>query len=133
MNTPVQATNSVEVLERALEVLSAPNAWIKGNMATDAIGNIALPYEPHATCFCILGALERGAHGVLESDQVGEYYAIKSVIDAEVEAQKMVGRVLYSRCGSHSIPHFNDYIFTTHGEVISIMTQALADARKTVA
>lgn len=133
MNTPIQATNRIEVLERALEILSNPAKWTKSTMAKDAIGKSVQPYEPTAACFCMMGAMERGARGILENHQIRDYYANETALDAEVEAQRTVSHVLYRRRGIYSIPGFNDHSETTHDDVVSIMTEALADAREAVA
>lgn len=133
MNTPIQATNPVEVLERALDLLSDPAKWTKSALAKDAIGKSVQPYEPTATCFCMMGAMERAARGILENHQIREFYANEHALDAEVEAQIMVSHVLKARRGIYSIPGFNDHYNTTHDEVVSIMTEALAKAREAVA
>jgi len=133
VNPPIQATNPVEVLERALDLLSDPAKWTKSAMAKDAIGKSVQPYEPAAACFCMMGAMERGARGILENHQIRDYYANATALNAEVEAQRMVSHILYDRRGIFSIPGFNDHSDTTHDEVVSIMTEALAKAREAVA
>lgn len=133
MNTPVQATTPVEVLERTLETLSDERAWTQYSRAKTALGSSIEPYNKEATCFCMLGAVERAARGIIEPNQIIEFFATPTALDAEVAATRFIGNVIYGRRGIHSIPAFNDSERTTHNEVISVLTQALADARKTVA
>ena len=133
MTNPIQATTPVEVLERAIVVLSKKEAWTQHTLASNGRGISVMPYDPAASCFCMMGALERAARGIMEDHQIREFYAKEDALSAEVAAANFVSDVLFGRRGIYSIPGFNDHRDTTHEEVISVMTQALADARAAVA
>ena len=129
MTHPIQATTPVEVLERAIILLSKEDAWTKGTMAKNPIGHNVQPYDQSASCFCTLGALERAARGIIQPEDIGAFYAKEDAMNAEVAAANFVSDVLFGRRGVYSIPGFNDAWDTTHEEVISVLHQALADAR----
>lgn len=44
---------------KAHELLSSPEKWTKGALAKDADGNTVSACHPKATCFCVLGAVEK--------------------------------------------------------------------------
>jgi len=54
----------VDVLKRARERLAKPGAWTKGEFARDAVGEGVTSCDPHAVCWCALGAVNVEAEGI---------------------------------------------------------------------
>jgi hypothetical protein len=127
----------VIVLERSIELLSNESAWAKGTMATMANGIAVEPFYSTAKCFCIVGALERSAQGVMP---IGEYPStfhddatFTEYADAEVAANQFVREAIHAKKGTYSIPGFNDAWETKHSDVLEILNDALALSRAAVA
>lgn len=78
-------------LQRAADwIMSNPDKHIAGTMAMDELGDVVMPLDPKAVCFCAMGrlALEAGVHIPVDSNRklemVGEAvgldcYAINTV------------------------------------------------------
>lgn len=44
---------------KVCELLSGPEKWTQGVPAMDAAGDLVLPTDPRACCWCLRGAIER--------------------------------------------------------------------------
>lgn len=54
----------IEVLRRALEIISDPVKWTQGTFARDQYGNSVAPDSPEACRWCALGAIDRAAKDI---------------------------------------------------------------------
>jgi hypothetical protein len=104
---------TVTVLEKAKELISKPEFWVKGSNATDSDGVSTAILDPYACRFCMNGALLR---------VTGFASPTKDYDDAR--------RTLYEVIpGNDQMHRFNDKPETTHADVMEIFDKAIALAR----
>lgn len=96
-----------ETLIRARELVSTPEHWTKGSQAIDTDGSAIAWNEDKATCFCMMGAINRAAWE-LNSD--GAYDAMDHI----------------ETITCTPLPRFNDNRYTTHEDVLKAFDQAIA-------
>lgn len=102
-----------ETLVKARELLSDPEKWAKEDFAYTADEAPVHPLDPAATCFCLLGALER-----VTRNRDGLAY-----LDARQAIRGMLP-------GEHDcVPEFNDDPDTTHADVLAVLDKAIAARR----
>lgn len=100
-------------LLQAKQYINDPANWIKEAFATDANNKVVSPQNPKATCFCILGALER-AVDKLDINLSSTYDSCYNVLSH-----------LAAKAGFDSVGAFNDDEETTHGEVMGLFDDAI--------
>ena len=72
-----------EILTRARELLAHEGAWTQGDFAHDAHGNSCDPRERCASCWCLVGALERAAYDSSDPEGAmleGAMYALAAAL-----------------------------------------------------
>jgi hypothetical protein len=106
--------NTVEILEKARELISDESRWTKGEFAINAKGEFVDIMSPEACKFCADGALMRVATG--EGGLRDKNYG---------RAFKKLCAVTPSGFGS--IISFNDK--ATHVQVLEVFDRAIAAAR----
>lgn len=106
---------TLEILQKAKELIKEREFWIKGSNATDSDRNAIAIMSPSACRFCMNGALLRitGFDG---------QEAIRGYDNAR--------RALYDVLGEECLHRFNDKLDTTHEDVMSVFDKAILRARK---
>lgn len=101
-----------DILERAADRLSKPDAWTQGALARDANGEKVEPESPAAVCWCLSGALMAEipiAHG---EDFCNAIDALERVLP-----------------GSRIVPLYNDRKSRRKSQVVAKLREAAAKAR----
>ena len=107
----------VEVLDRTITLLSDPANWTTDYFARNAKGQDVDVRSPDATCFCIMGAIERVTRGPENGERV-----TMDQINVECDAEAALQTVLTKRLGDSNIANFNDT--ASHEQVIEALTEA---------
>lgn len=110
-------TTPVEVLDRTIALLSDPANWTTDYFARNAKGQDVDVRSPDATCFCIMGAIERVTRGPENGERV-----TMEQIHTECDAEAALHAVLTKRLGDSNIAIFNDS--ASHEQVIEALTEA---------
>lgn len=107
----MHSLNELEALTAARELLSDRMKWTQGSSARDAAGFPVGAAHRRATCFCMIGAIEKvtGGHLVGSSE-----YAARAVLESVLQ------------CGD--IATFNDTPRRRHSEVLKAFDRAIAKA-----
>lgn len=104
-----------EVLRKARALIEKPENWTQGALSRSPDGEVCLPEEREAVCFCSLGAIERvcvtGEQPLAHTPAVGY---LKAALLARGESLQA------------PIANFNDT--HTHAEVLSLFDRAIAAA-----
>jgi hypothetical protein len=101
-----------DVLNRAADLLEKPGAWTQGWFARDAIGNKTPVDSRSATCFCVMGALQRAANATHSDDVI---IAAREILIANgARAKGPLGR----------IANWNDAPERTQAEVVAKLREA---------
>jgi hypothetical protein len=116
------------LLVRARELIQEREHWIRHNLARNAKGEVVNPSDPEATCFCILGALDRAQHELTpERDSALPTLGI-------LDARKLLWDYLPDKYQRHlctdptlALPAFNDS--NEHYAVIELFDQVIGDYR----
>ena len=103
--------DTVEILEKARELISDESRWTQGSYAKDEKGEGTLPWREEAVCFCALGAIKKA----------GNFH------DDCSEPAIFLGRVLRDDMGLHSVDEYNDS--HSHADVLALFDRAIAAAR----
>jgi hypothetical protein len=101
-----------EFLRKAKALIDTPEKWTQGYFATDGAGIEVDPDDPHAQCFCSLGALWKQE---VVQNSAGLFSPFQSV-----------ALTYLRRAMEDSIPYFNDY--HNHTEVMAAWDAAIAAA-----
>ena len=107
-----------EILTKAREILAPKGAWIQLNPAMDSRGNWRDPRDPRASCWCLVGALERAtfeALGVLDE------FLLDAAMYALTGALERTGEY-----PSDALAAWNDAPSRTHEEVLQLIDRAIA-------
>lgn len=104
--------DTVEILEKARELISVESRWTQGSYAKDGNGEGTFPWGEDAVCFCALGAIKKA----------GDFRNDCS------EPALFLGRVLRDRTGFVSIDEYNDS--HSHADILSLFDHAIAAARE---
>lgn len=108
MTPNAQPQTLLETLVVARELIASPAAWTQGEFARDAHGKPVHPRSETATCFCLLGALNRAG-----GDTLGAAGAMTEVMAS-------------SKYRRHfSLPIFNDSHKTDHEMVLDLIDQTI--------
>ena len=100
---------NINVLTKARELISTPEQWAKKHQATTADG-VQVPWNSdEATCFCMMGAINRAALDLKADSSWYVMNLVEDVID-------------------NTLPIFNDRPTTTHEDVLRAFDQAIANA-----
>lgn len=102
-------TSALKVLVSVRELLSTPARWTKGASARDVAGDAVDPLSHKAVCWCVMGAVLKSPLGMLH--QGAALGLIQSVVDGP-------------------IPSLNDYLGTTHADVLRVLDAAIEKATK---
>lgn len=100
--------NALEILIDVRELLSNPNKWALGVLATDAIGQACKPLDDESCCWCLAGA-------ILACCKAGGEFE-----EAESCLTPYTGK---------SLVEFNDS--HTHQEVLKALDKAISKLEKT--
>lgn len=107
-----------KVLESAADLLEKPGAWIQGDFARDANGDgLAMGYDPKATCWCAVGALEKALGPSAEKDIAHYWEALEIALPD----------------GFSSVPDWNDTKGRTQAEIVATLREAAGLARSEIA
>lgn len=109
--------NAAEVLDRTIALLSDAANWTTDYFARNAKGQDVDVRSPDATCFCIMGAIERVTRGPENGERV-----TMDQINVECDAEAALQTVLTKRLGDSNIANFNDT--ASHEQVIEALTEA---------
>lgn len=111
--------NAAEVLDRTIELLSLPANWTTDHFARNALNEAVDVRSPTATCFCIMGAIERVTRGPLTANYrpVGGHE-----FEVECAAESALQTILTKQYGDSNIANFNDT--ATHEQVMKALKQA---------
>lgn len=105
------AKTTLQILEEARALISAPSAWIKRDLARDRHGDVVAPDGQSAYCWCAVGALQK-------------------VDDAGVEQHEALDRLRDSLGLAHrDVAEFNDDPRTIHADVLALFDRAIASER----
>ena len=99
-----------EILTKARDILTPEGAWIQFYPALDVRGNSRDPEDRRASCWCLVGALERAAYDSSdpESDPEGAMFALQAAL------------------GRDALAAWNDAPSRTHEEVLQLLDRAIA-------
>jgi hypothetical protein len=73
-------------LEQTKALLSDPVKWTQGALARKANGEQCSPFDPEATCFCLIGALQYVSK-IDFKELSPEYYIIKNILISKKKKQ----------------------------------------------
>lgn len=98
-------TTTIEILVAARALLSDEKRWTRGDLAHDIDGAAVDPRSKNAVCWCVIGAVQK--------------FSLGHQCDALNRIHNVVG-------GSGS--EFNDYLTTTHADVLRVLDAAIEKA-----
>ena len=101
----------VEVLKAARNLLSNPDHWIKGTLAKNSEGIAVTPLADDAVCWCLEGAIERVAP---------KFNVAPQAIYEEIRKTLRYGLIF----------SFNDKSYTTHEDVMKVLSDTIANVSK---
>ncbi len=100
-----------DILSRAREILTPPEAWTQGASGRDAEGYACNVHLPRACSFCLMGAVAK-AQGEL-----------KGSVEAGAGAYQTLNRVVGRE---ERLDLFNDDPQRTHSEILEVFDDAIA-------
>lgn len=112
--------NVVEVLNRARSFIDTPEKWYKGNWSNDE-GN----------CFCTMGAIVKALDFDISEVITMSYEDTKAKIHdhpASVALQEVLGIKEHNLGPKGSIAGWNDFVDTTHAQVMEAFDKAITKA-----
>jgi hypothetical protein len=104
-----------DVLIATKALLHSPAQWTQEAFARNKNGEVISANSPDATCWCLLGAMDK----VLRDNNARP---------AVAEAERIVRNVIRERTGNYWIDGFNDSEFTTHADVLALLDKAIERA-----
>jgi len=110
-----QPKTAMEILVYVREKLSNKDNWTRGALARDTKGNLVLPKNSSATCWCILGALDT--------------YKTQQNFRAYIKAAEVIHQEVI-KLGYSSLPRFNDSSDTNHCDVLKVLDRAISETNK---
>lgn len=105
-------TTPVDILRAARALIDTPEKWTQKAYARDPSGFKVESNNPHAVCFCSLGAIKRE-----NQDEVVNYFVrswLRGALPSDFE----------------SILRYNDHPDTTHDDVLALFDRAILSAEK---
>lgn len=108
------SVTTLEVLQRARDILTDPAHWTTGALARTPTGGICPTTTPVAHCFCTAGAIDRAAY------ELGNIWVRKAATVAFKKANKI----------GYPLSQFNDSPKMTHASVLEAFDIALAAESK---
>lgn len=107
--------NTKELLTKAKELISDPNKWTKESFARNKDNKPVEYLSPDATCFCAIGAIRKVGY----SNE-----SFTKTLPAEIKLQREVQKnTIFAEVAS-----FNDFLLTTHEEVLHLFDKAIEAA-----
>ena len=106
------ANTVLEQLKATRALLTSPETWIQGNIATDAMSNSVYPGDPTAVCFCLSGALGKVTNVIPNTP----FLTVPEVFG-------VVAGALYRDEGdwANAIVWWNDKVGRTHEQVLTLL------------
>ena len=108
-------TTAKEFLLCTREKLSNKDNWTRGALARDMEGKKIYTKNEHATCWCILGALDT--------------YRTQQNFNGFIKAEEFLYQEVI-KLGYSSLPDFNDSSDTNHCDVLKVLDRAISEANK---
>ena len=105
---PTQLTNAV--LSEAAALIADSVNWTKKTLARDAEGNRVDPCDPHAACWCTMGAIERVLGGDKKTLAIVEYG-----LEQRLHARSGLDPEIFT------VANFNDDATTSHADVMELL------------
>ena len=109
----------VRLLEDTLRLIAHPAHWVQQAFATTGDGIPTASLHPRASCFCLIGALDRKAQSRRDFD-----VAIDMLAEFITRGPNDANASTYSL-----VMFFNDAEGRTHREVVTLLQNALAKAK----
>lgn len=104
----------LEVLRGARELLADARHWIQGADAFDASGTeLVNGYEDGATCWCLVGALEKVSGRTMATYHEPAYRIIDDLIDPDMGGDPR---------------EWNDAPERTHSDILALLDKAISTA-----
>lgn len=119
-------TNPVEIIEGMLVLFSDEAKWTKNLLAKNADGQDVACDSPEATCFCMMGGIDRVTYGV-EGETNEEATCMIPDLKAEIDTYDYIHNAVVEKGGS-SIPSFNDS--TDYPTMMTVLNRALELAKE---
>lgn len=95
---------------KVLELLSDPKRWTQGAMARDSDGMKRATYEKEATCFCLVGAIQK-CYGTVPGE--ADYTPLRN---------KIVNTPTWQKFNYTTVPQFNDNV--SYDDMIQMVREA---------
>lgn len=111
---------NVEILKKARALITEPERHTTGSYAKDVSGLVVNPTDPHATCWCALGAI---AHSV-----GADYIMYHNPSTTYCEVLRALENASGTWHGRKNIARFNDTY--GHAEVLALFDRAIAAEEK---
>lgn len=103
-----------EILTEARDLIV--KGWTQGTYARDCQGDSCYVHSPHATCFCVLGAIRRVSSG----RQVALLQKVATHIEDPGAICVSPGKPLGTW-----LPAFNDHCSTKQADVVQLLNKAI--------
>jgi len=100
------------ILKRVRALLSDPARWTQGEMARNMFGAPTDPAGPNATCWCLMGAIQRETND--DPFLAGSVY-----------------QILRTQLQGQSVSDFNDSRATTHADIMAVLDKAIESSEST--
>lgn len=107
-----------DVLDDAANLIEPEGKWTQGCYARDADGNMVLPSDEIAHCFCALGAISRVCEDKAGGSYFNLYIRARAIWAAQLDLEPS------------SVTTFNDGFGRTQAEVIAKLREAATLARE---
>lgn len=112
-----------DILQKARELISKPEAWTKGSFARDAEGRTVRDInDDRATCWCLLGAVSKSTRDLSMGNQ--EYRDARFCLRCAVGARCGLG----DADSPLTTASFNDDPHTTHADILAVFDDAIVRA-----
>ena len=115
--------DTLQILKDARALISDEKNWLQGYYSANDEGVYVRPFEPSATCFCIVGAMHK-VMGLPLSESIPETVGILFAADEKL-------RDNFDGSFEGVIVDFNDE--NSHAEVIALFDRAIARAESEAA
>jgi beta-lactamase regulating signal transducer with metallopeptidase domain len=109
----------MSILTEARVKIADPTHWMKDQRAMDASKNEVEPWDPTATCFCLIGVMQAVA-GQWYVVQVYRQLLAKSVVEL------FPHRIDDEDTSTAIVVSFNDHKDTTHADVLDVLVTTIA-------
>ncbi|MDH7796402.1 MULTISPECIES: hypothetical protein [unclassified Beijerinckia] len=118
----------LEDLKAVRTLLTPPAKWTRDYYAMDEEQSQIEPWSTYATCYCMLGAMNKVVAEGEFPNQLDELTYDTSEKNPRWKALEGAIQIVVTRTHS-DIPTFNDDRRTTHDDVLNVLDEAIANVK----